>query len=209
MLKFHNILTALFLLCSWSAYSQVLPYEDDEIKPYYYTIGADSLICVHLPEIIIEPGRSTIVAMGKKVPRRYRKGTRAYNRTIRNLKVVYPLAKKAAKKIREIDSQLQTIEGESERKAFIKREYKKLMDIYKEPMKDLKISQGRMLIILVHRETGNTSYEHIKMYKGGLTAFFWQGIARLFGNDLKKAYDPYGEHIYLEALIARYERGEL
>lgn len=208
MFKLHNILIVLLFFVSMPTIAQ----DTKELKQVslatYYTLEADSCVCVHLPDIVVIPKHLSTKA-NKKIPRRYRKGTRAYNRTIRNLRVVYPLAKQAANKIKNIERQLTSIPKEKDKKAFVKREYKKLMKIYKGPMKNLKISQGRMLMVLVHRETGNTSYEHIRKYKGGFTAFFWQGIARLFGNDLKKGYDPYGEHIYLEALIQRYERGEL
>lgn len=206
MFKLYNILFSFFLFFPLLAIAQE---QDENPLGIYYTLGADSLVCVHLPNITITPKGASIDPTDKRIPRKYREGTRAYNRTIRNLKVVYPIAKKAAKKIEEIERQLAEIKGELKRKAFIKEEYKKLMDIYKEPIKKLKISQGRMLIVLIHRETGNTSFEHIKTYKGGFTAFFWQGVAQLFGNDLKKGYDPNGDDIYLEYLIQKYERGEL
>lgn len=209
MFKLYNIFIVLlaFWILPLSAQSQSQKQDTSLVR--YYTIEPDSAICIHLNDVVVSPKDFVLAPGDKKVPRKYRKGTRAYSRTIRNLKVVYPIAKKAAKKIENIERQLQSIQSEKEKKAFVKQEYKKLMKVYKAPMKDLKISQGRMLMVLVHRETGNTSYEHIKKYKGGVTAFFWQGIARLFGNDLKKGYDPYGEHIYLEALIRRYEKGQL
>lgn len=209
MFKLYNIFIAffVFLLLPLLAHSQDKKQNNSPV--IYYTLESDSSVCVHLSDIVVKPVNFVLAPGHKKVPRKYRKGTKAYNRTIRNLKVVYPIAKKAAKKIKDIERQLIAIPNERERKNFVKREYKKLMKIYKAPLKKLKISQGRMLMVLVHRETGNTSYEHIKKYKGGMTAFFWQGVARLFGNNLKKGYDPYGEHIYLEALIKRYEKGEL
>lgn len=209
MFKLHNIILILLLLEVLPLSAQNQQQKEETSLVRYYTLEADSSICIHLSDVTVIPKDFVLAPSHKKVPRKYRKGTRAYNRTIRNLKIVYPLAKKAAVKIKNIERQLVNIAGDREKKAFVKQEYKKLMKVYKAPMKNLKISQGRMLMILVHRETGNTSYEHIKKYKGGFTAFFWQGIARLFGNDLKKGYDPYGEHIYLEALIRRYEKGQL
>ncbi len=207
MQKIYNIILVLVWLsspCLLFAQNKNEAASEDKKSEYYVTPNGMIL----LPQVVVTP-KGNFVVKQKKVPRRYRKGTRAYNRTIRNLKVVYPLAKKASKMLKEIDLKLAKIEGERAKKKFVKQEYKKLMKIYKEPMKNLRISQGRMLIVLIHRETGNTSYQHIKSYKGGFTAFFWQGVARLFGNNLKKGYDPYGEHRYLEHLIQKYERGEL
>ncbi len=206
MIKLYNIVLIFFLLGVLQVSAQ--QKKTDNKLPVFYTLEGKNEVCVNLPGVIITPHGAKIVVK-RKIPRKYRKGTKAYNRTIRNLKVVYPLAKRAAYKIKKIESSLAKIEGEREKKKFVKQEYEKLMKIYKEPLKQLKISQGRMLIVLIHRETGNTTFHHIKDYKGGFTAFFWQGIARLFGNDLKKGYDPYGEHIYLEHLIQQYERGEL
>lgn len=209
MFKNPHIFIFILLCCSLRVAAQSENPKNKTSFIRYYTLQPDSTVCVHLNEVMISIKNPSIDKNGKKIPRKYRKGTRAYNRTIRNLKVVYPLAKKAAKKIHEIELQLKNIQGEKAKRTFVKKEYKKLMKIYKEPMKNMRISQGRMLIVLIHRETGNTSYEHIKNYKGGITAFFWQGIARLFGNNLKKSYNPNGEDRYLEALIQQYERGEL
>lgn len=179
--------------------------KQQKTPPLHYTINNNGELVIHLQTIEINPNKSKI----KKIPRRYRKGTRAYNRTIRNLKIVYPLAKSAAKKINEIDKHLLTIKDKKIQERYIKEEYRKLMKEYKEPMKNLKISQGRMLLLLIDRETGHTSYEHIKEFKGGLMATFWQGVAKIFGNNLKTKYDPYGEHQYIEYLIFQYENGLL
>lgn len=179
--------------------------EQKKTASTYYTIDSNGELVVHLQTIEISPHKSNI----KKTPRRYRQGTRAYNRTIRNLKVVYPLAKATSKKINEIDRHLLTIKDKKARERYIKEEYRKLMKKYKEPMKNLKISQGRMLLLLIDRETGHTSYEHIKEFKGGFMATFWQGVAKIFGNNLKTKYDPYGKHHYIEYLIFQYENGLL
>ncbi len=209
MLRDRCILLFYLLLFASSIFAQQKDTIDYDTKARYYTLEPDGSICVHLQDVIITYNPLDDDKNRREIPRKYRKGTRAYNRTIRNLKTMYPLAKEVAKMINRIEEDLEKIESEKEKKAFIKQEYKKLMKVHKEPMKNLRISQGRMLIVLIHRETGNTSYEHIKNYKGGFTAFFWQGVAKLFGNDLKKGYDPEGEHIYLEYLIQRYEKGQL
>jgi hypothetical protein len=63
------------------------------------------------------------------------------------------------------------------------------------------------LIKLIDRQTGHTSFDLIKDLKGGLTAFFWQGVARIFGNDLKEEYDPVIEDILIEKIIFQIEAG--
>lgn len=169
---------------------------------------ADSVIYVTLPEIFIYPDNKQRIA-SQKIPRKYRKGTRAYNRTIRNLKAVYPYAQLAAIKIAEVEANIKHMPDKRKRKAYIKKEYKDLMKTYKKPLMNLKISQGKMLVKLIDRETKNTSFQHLKNYKGGFTAFFWQSFARIFTINLKDSYDKNGKDRYLEELIIQYEKGEL
>ena len=61
---------------------------------------------------------------------------------------------------------------------------------------------------LVDREVGKSSYNIIKGYKSGMAAGFWQGIAKLFGSDLKKPYDPEGEDALTEELVHMWEAGD-
>ena len=68
-----------------------------------------------------------------------------------------------------------------------------LLRDYKDDLKKLTITQGRILIKLVYRETGDTSYELVEELRGKFSAFFWQALARLFGSNLKSEYDPQGE----------------
>ena len=67
------------------------------------------------------------------------------------------------------------------------------------------INQGRILIKLIDRQTGNTSYVVLEELKGNLSAFFWQSLARLFGNNLKAHYDPNGEDAEIEKIIKTIE----
>ena len=71
------------------------------------------------------------------------------------------------------------------------------------------ITQGRLLIKLIDRETQNTSYELIKQYRGFLSAAFWQGIARIFGSNLKAEYDHFGEDALIELIVRDIEAGWL
>ena len=70
------------------------------------------------------------------------------------------------------------------------------------------VSQGALLMKLIDREAGKSSYMIIKDYKSGIAAGFWQGIAKLFGSDLKKPYDPNGDDVATEELVRIWEAGE-
>lgn len=72
-------------------------------------------------------------------------------------------------------------------------------------IKNLSVSQGKILIKLIQRQTGNTSYELVKEMKGSISAFFYQSVAKVFGHNLKSAYDP-KEDFEIENIIRGYER---
>ena len=73
----------------------------------------------------------------------------------------------------------------------------------------MSISDGKVLIKLIDRQTGKTGYDIIKEFKGGFSAVFWQGVARLFRNNLKDEYDPFGEDILIEEIVKLIEMGYL
>ena len=95
-----------------------------------------------------------------------------------------------------------------------KRRYRKEVEEqvrkdFEDQIKKLSINQGNVLIKLLDRETGHTSYELIKDLKGSLNAFFAQGVAKLFGHDLKNEYDPEGKDKAIENVVKQIERGEI
>jgi len=96
---------------------------------------------------------------------------------------------------------------EREKREYIAKVEKELINQYEKELTKLTISQGKMLIKLIDRETGLTSYELVKELKGGFSATFWQGIARIFGSNLKLKFDPQGEDKILNELIFLYEQG--
>lgn len=132
---------------------------------------------------------------------------RKYRRLIYNVKKAYPYAKMAGLKLRILDEQLSKLETEKERKQHLEMAEKEIMDKFEKDIKRLTITQGIILVKLIDRETGRTSYNVIKDLKGGFTAFFWQGIARLFGNNLKLQYDPLGEDKVMEDIVQGIEAG--
>ena len=81
------------------------------------------------------------------------------------------------------------------------------MKKYGPSIKKMSISDGRILIKLIDRETNHVSYDIIHEVKGGVPAVFWQGVARLFGNNLKAKYDPYGEDRQIEQIVRYIEMG--
>lgn len=145
----------------------------------------------------------------KKRKRKHYRNTRRYWRTVRNIRKVYPYAKKANATIIRLNEQLKNVESKRERRSLIRKEYKGLMKVYKKPLMKLKISQGKLLMKLIDRETGNSSYYHLKELKGSFTAVFWQSITVIFGSSLKAEYDPDGGDWMVEEILDRIRKGEL
>lgn len=96
-----------------------------------------------------------------------------------------------------------------ERKKRMKELEKEIKRDYEGELMKLSFTQGRILIKLLDRETGEVSYDIIKEFRGGFTAWFFQGIAKMFDYDLKDDYDPEGDDKLIEEIVQKVERGEL
>lgn len=132
-----------------------------------------------------------------------------YERLVYNVKRVYPYALIVRDKLKDVNAQLEKLPDDRERKKYIKDVEKAVFRDYEDDMNNLTFTQGKLLIRLIDRETENTSYELIKEYRGNLSAAFWQGIARIFGTNLKEEYDPYGDDFLIEKIILEIESGRL
>ncbi len=124
-----------------------------------------------------------------------------------NVKVVYPYAILAAAKLKEYDVALTKIPTEKERKAFIKNCEKDLRAEFEDQLKGLTVTQGVILMKLINRETGKTTYDVVKQLRGGFQATMWQTVARIFGHNMKVEYDSAEEDIMIERAIKLIEDG--
>ncbi|HEU4716690.1 MAG TPA: DUF4294 domain-containing protein [Bacteroidia bacterium] len=124
-----------------------------------------------------------------------------------DVKVAYPYSVLAKMKLAEMDSQLARISGEKERKEYNEKCEKELTRQFDSDMRNLTHTQGKILFKLIDRETGSTTYELIKDRRGSFSAFMWQGVAVVFGNNLKDDYDPDGEDANIEQIVQLIELG--
>lgn len=159
--------------------------------------GSDTLPIIKLPEVRIYERRDFEYLYLK----------RRYRRMIRNIKKAYPYARIAAEELKTLDDYLLTLDNDKERKAYINQAEKEIMKRFEKQVRKLTVTQGIILVKLIDRETGRTSYQVIKDLKGGFTAFFWQGIARIFGNNLKTEYDPENQDKVMEDIVLGIESG--
>jgi hypothetical protein len=159
----------------------------------------DTIIHRNIPEITVIPQQEFKNARHE----------RRYNRYVEKVKKVYPYAKLAGEMLQEYEPKYLALDDDRERRRMMKDLEQQLLDEYKDDLKRMTISEGRILLKLIDRETSKTSYTLIKDFRGGVPAVFWQGIARLFGGDLKTEYDPDGEDKVLEQIVTMIEIGYL
>lgn len=113
-----------------------------------------------------------------------------YQKLIRDVKKVLPYAKMAGFRFQLMEQNLQLLPTEKARKEYLKRTEEAIKEQFMDDLVNLTVSQGKILIKLIHRETGKDTYTLLKEYRGGFTAFYWQGLARVFSADLKNEYNP-------------------
>jgi len=120
--------------------------------------------------------------------------------------VTYPYAKTASKLINEVNSQLAGVSDEGQRKRIIKSREKEMKRDFGDKVTSLSVYQGKVLMKLINRETGNNCYEIIKEYKGGFNAGFWQTVAYVFGSSLKQQYEPQGDDKDIEKIVLELQK---
>jgi hypothetical protein len=185
----------MFHLC-FSAWAQ-LP--DGRTVTLGTVAGPDTLPMVNLPVVDVIAAFDPLQA----------ENLRKYLKLRRDVLRAYPYAKLAAQTLQYINDSTLKIKSEKARKKFIKETEKELKEKFEKDLKNLTYTQGRILIKLIDRETGDTSYDLVKELRGSLQAFFWQSLARIFGSNLKSEYDPLGEDLLIETIVQAIERGEI
>jgi len=125
----------------------------------------------------------------------------AWSRLVRKVKKVYPYAKLAAKKMEEYDKILAPIDKSRDKKKQVNLLQDELFAEFETELKKLTISEGKILVKLIDRETSYTTYNIIKDYRGGIIAGFWQITGSIFGYDLKEPYDPKGKDKEIETIV--------
>ncbi len=120
--------------------------------------------------------------------------------------VTFPYAKAASKIMNEINAKLVGVKDRKQRKAIIKSREKELRAEFTSKLTNLSVYQGKVLMKLINRETGNNCYEIIQEYKGGFTATVYQTVAFVFGTNLKQAYNPVGADKDIETIVLELEK---
>jgi len=126
-----------------------------------------------------------------------------YYRLKYNVLKVLPYAKFAEERYDKLQRDLAVTKKKKEQKRLVKDCEKEIKAMFNREIKNMSISQGEILIKLIDRQTGNSSYELVRELRGGVSAFFYQSVAKLFGHNLKRTYDP-DEDREIETIIRNY-----
>jgi hypothetical protein len=151
---------------------------------------------------------SPYILLSPKVFKSKRQQTQ-YTRLAVNVKRVYPYARLAGIKLKEYNDQLLEATTEKERREIMKKAEADLEAQFGNELKKLTFSQGVILLKLIDRETGQTGYDLVSELRGTFRAFFWQGLGRLFGYNLKIRYDPKGADKDIEDIVLRIMYGQM
>lgn len=195
--KFYSILSVLLLA---TAVTSLHGQEKSEYM-YYSIEGGDTIFHSDIP-----PAFKNYYSNIKKEKG---KNWRKYYKLVHNFAKTYPYALVAKEKRAEADEYLANPDlTPREKERYLKNYEKELFKTFEQPLRNLTFTQGRMLLRLIDRELGLTSFYIIRDYRGKAAAGFWQGIAKMFGADLKTPYDKFGQDKDLEELVMIYKRGE-
>lgn len=134
---------------------------------------------------------------------------RQWERLVRNVKKAYPYAKLAGIKFNEYNQKIAGIKSEKVQKEMMKQAEDEIEAQFGNELKDLTISQGKILLKLIDRQTNNCSYDIVVDFRGHFRAFFYQSFARLFGYNLKVKYDPLGADADVERIVLMIENGSI
>lgn len=213
MLKAMGMRTLLYLFvfiigCSPLLYGQIRPKKQPSLAQgpapvgfkvhFIITDNGDTLPTITLHPLTVSEERVFATEREK----------RKWNRLKRDVAKVYPYSKMAGNKLKLYNEQMLG-KTEKERKALLKQAESEIKGEFEDDIRDMTLNQGRILIKLIDRETGNNSFGLVKDLRGTFQAVFWQSVARIFSVNLKSNYNPDAdsEDRMIEDIITSIEDG--
>ena len=188
-MRFLLVITLLSIYCSTCL------AQEKVLIANFSIIDGDTFFVADVPEI-------EVLAFKDKTERN------KYYILKRRVLKVYPYALAAKTKLQSIQNGLDSIPKRRHKKRYTKEVAKWVKEEYAEKLKNLTMTEGKILVKLIYRETNTTSYEIVKSYRGRFNAFFWQTMAKFWDNNLKTEYNPVSnredmliEHILIQAKL--------
>ena len=197
MKKKPTILLSLVLILALSTLNAKAQYAGrDTLQVYAFIVDGDT----------IPGGRMYDVLVTTKMHAKWKKYWAEWTRLRNAVYVTYPYAKAAGKVMNEVNAELVKVSDKKRRRAIIQIREKDLKREFTDKLTNLSVYQGKVLMKLIHRETGNNCYNLIQEYKGGFSAGFWQTIAVIVGSNLKQNYEPSEKDRDIEMIVQDVER---
>jgi Domain of unknown function (DUF4294) len=170
---------------------------DDYTTSIWYVSGTDTLVNATM----------TFIDISAKPKNKHR--SKEYSRLQAKVIKVYPYARAAGDVMRMYEQICQTVTDERERARLLDQAEDEMKLQFESDLRNLTVSEGVILIKLIDRQTGNSSFKLVQDLKGKFSAFMWQSVARLFGHNLKSEYDPEGTDVWIENTCLMIEDGTI
>ncbi|MCB0854965.1 MAG: DUF4294 domain-containing protein [Bacteroidetes bacterium] len=197
------LLVSIFMLTGYFTLAQVGENDGVDRRFRVYTYKGETFMIGEIEGIDI-----TAKMPSKQQIRRGKKRLAKFTRLRWNVHKVYPYAVKVSDILNEVEKEMALLPDSITRRDYIKSKEKSLFGSYENDLRQMTRSQGRVLVKLVHRQTGQSTFELIKDTKSGASAVFWQSIGLLFGINLKTEFDfDADEDAMIEAVVNELERG--
>lgn len=177
-----QLIRCFLFLAPLLIFGQTLPVQNDSISENYFIIVGDIITnnAINLNEIYILP----------KLKFKSSESRRRYLILQRKTIKVYPYAKLAAERLETLNSRISNLKSKRKQKKYTRMVQKYVEEEFAEKLKKFTITEGQILIKLIHRQTGETAFELIKYLRSGWRAFWYNNTASLFNMSLKLPFDP-------------------
>ena len=195
-IKCYPLAALLAMAMLFSESSKAQTGRADTLKVYAFVVDGDT----------IPGGRLADVSVRTRILEKWKKYWAEWTRLRNAVYVTYPYAKAAGKIMNEVNAQLVGVTDKKQRKSIIKSREKEMKKQFTDKLSNLSVYQGKVLMKLINRETGNNCYEIIQEYKGGVSAAFWQTVAIVVGSNLRQSYDAAGDDKDIETIVRDVER---
>lgn len=185
-------------------FSQVQDKETDSINEHYIIVEGDSIhrTAINLDEVLLL----------HKLEFNSKEDRRHYLILRRKTVKVYPYAKLAAERLETLNKRLNAMKKKSDKRKYAKRIQKYIEGEFKDELKKLTRTEGQILVKLIHRQTGHTTFDLIKELRSGWRAFWFNSTASMFNISLKKKYDPRNikeDYLIEDVLQRNFQNGRL
>lgn len=192
-----NVLKYILICLPLVTFSQISDTTQESIEGEYIIIEGDSI-----PKTAIDLDE---VMLLHKLKFDSREDRVRYLILRRKTVKVYPYAKMAADRLDSLNKRLETLTNKRDKKRYTKMIQKYIEGEFSDELKKLTRTEGQILVKLIHRQTGRTTFDLVKELRNGWRAFWYNTTASMFDISLKKEYDPYNnkEDYLIEDILQR------